>query len=269
MHKNLFALFLIIIGTIVFARPGLTANPPPTGPINVERDLSNPSIREGIGRENAGYKQDVDPALGLLPATYSWYSEISGGLGSLFKFSNPKWLGIKSGSTNSITGQKTAIQQFFEGIKKIGGKNVTDQAQLGEVCGKKPGDAYWVAYWRPGNIEYAQQYQTWHNQFDCYCRCGEQIDCPIPDYVGYDLWSVIGGGPSTQKVACEVCFGQDAHIRKHDYYVGKDTTDADFSGYPVSDPSNDGYQECLRQSVESYAASGPGGSPNDPTLFGF
>jgi len=268
MKRFITGTIIILITLFVFPSQIKSANTPPTGPVNVERDLKNPSIHEGITQKQVGYKQNVDPALGLLPASYSWFSEISRGLGSLLKFSDPQWLGYKTGSNNYITGQKTAIEQFFEGMKKIGGKNVTDVPKLGEVCGKNPGDPYWVAYWRPGNIEIAQQNQVWHNQFDCYCRCGEMIDCPIPDYVGYERWSVIGGGPSNQKVLCEECFGREAHIRKHDYYVGTDHSGSNFSGYPVSAPSDPGYQECLRQSVESYAGSGPGGSPRDPTLFG-
>jgi hypothetical protein len=186
----------------------------------------------------------------------------------MYKSVDPKWLSYKTGQKMGLyqNNVKPNEGRLYAGVKQIGGKNVTDTPALGEVCGKKPGDAYWVAYWRPGNVEYPPPFQSWHNQYDCYCRCGEQIACPIPDYAGYSNWNVIGGGPATHYISCEECFGYGAHIRKHDYYVGKDH--GTHAGYPVDAPEDPGYQECLRQSVESYASSMQGGTPNDPTLFG-
>lgn len=240
-----------------------------TGPVNVERDLSNPSIHEGIIRVLAGYKTDVNPYVGQLPASYSWLGGIGSAIGSIFQSANinPFWLGMKS---DQVAGQqsdyKTSPSRTYAGFKGVGGKDVTDTPQLGEVCGKKPGDPYWVAYDRPGNVETPPSYQSWHDQYDCYCRCGEMIDCPIYDYAGKQHWNVIGGGQATHKILCEQCFGYAARIRKHDYYVGKDISS--HSGYPVDAPNDPGYQECLRQSSESFGASNAGGSPSDHTLFG-
>jgi len=248
---------------------GTRAKAQQTGPVNVPRPLSDPSIHEGIIYKDAGYRKDVYPEIGILPASYDWFGGLMKAIGSQIKqfAADPTWLGYKSGQSNSNPNAKGNQGRLYAGYKGIGGKNVTDTAQLGTVCGQNPGDPYWVGYWRPGNIEFPPPYQIWHHQDDCYCRCGEMIPCPIPYYAGEQNWHRIGGGPATHHIACEVCFGYEAHIRKHDKYVGTDH--GYFGGYPNSAPNDEGYQECLRQSTESYAASGPGGSPSDPTLFGF
>lgn len=262
-----FSVFVVMV-SLIFIGTHIT-NGQQTGPVNVSRDKSSPSIHEGIIQVTAGYKTDVNPYIGQLPASYSWLGGIGSAIGSIFQAYNinPFWLGTKS---DQVAGQQSSYNaspsRTFAGVKGIGGKDVTDTAQLGTVCGKDPGDPYWVAFDRPGNVEIPPAYQSWHDQNDCYCRCGEMIDCPIQDYAGAQNWNVTGGGQATHKILCEECFGYAAHIRKHDYYVGKDIPE--HSGYPVDAPNDPGYLECLRQSSESYGASNSGGNPSDPTLFG-
>jgi hypothetical protein len=238
------------------------------GPVHVPRDLSNASIHEGSVQMTAGYKTNINSTLGQLSANYSWFGGFMSALGSMYNSVDPKWLSYKSGQQMGMyqNNLKPNEGRLYAGVKKLGGTDVTDTPKLGEVCGKKPGDPYWAAYWRPGNVENPPAYQTWHSQFDCYCRCGEMIACPIKDYAGYNNWHQDWGGPATHHILCEECFGYEAHIRKHDYYVGKDIKD--HAGYPVDAPGDLGYQECLRQSVESYGSSMTGGTPNDDTLFG-
>jgi len=262
---------LITIGLVIFVGVGTRVTQGQhTGPVIIPRDLSDPSIHEGTVQATAGYKKNVNPTLGQLPADYNWFGGVMSALGSMYKNPDPKWLSYKTGQQiamyyDSVKGN-AAADRLYEGFKKIGGKDITDTAQLGEVCGKKPGDPYWVAYWRPGNVEYPPGYQNWHHPYDCFCRCGEMIACPIKDYAGEQNWHIDGGGTATHHILCEECFGYGAHIRKHDYYVGKDISD--HAGYPVDSPTDSGYLECLRQSVESYGSSMTGGTPNDQTLFG-
>jgi len=261
------AVFIVVMFVAVATRPTYGQH---TGPVNVPRDLSNPSIHEGMVQLTAGYKTDISPLLGQLPASYQWVASIMSALGSMYKAVDPTWLSYKTGQEiamyHSNVKSNATAERLYAGFKKIGGKDVTDIARLGQVCGKKPGDPYWVAYWRPGNVEYPPAYQNWYHPYDCYCRCGEMIACPIKDYAGEMNWNIVGGGTATHHILCEECFGYAAHIRKHDYYVGKDI--ADHAGYPVDSPSDRGYLECLHQSVESYGASMTGGTPNNQTLFG-
>jgi len=244
-----------------------------TGPVIVPRSPSDPSIHESIVSQSAGYKQDVFPQIAILPASYEWFSGLLKAIGSPVQqfMGDTNWLGMKTNQSpppksGGYQGVKENQGRLYAGYKNIGGKNITDTPMLGQVCGSNPGDPYWVAYWRPGNVEIPPPYQVWHNQFDCYCRCNEMIACPIPTYAGTMNWHRIGGGPATHYISCQMCFGMSAHIRKHDIYVG--TSHGSFPGYPPNMPEDLGYQECLRQSTESYAASGPGGGPSDPTLFG-
>ncbi len=260
---------LSLIATAVVS----AAATPSPGPVIIERDLSDPSIKENTVDKQAGYKEDVNQTLGKVEASYLWDS-LGGALASLFKpgEADPSWLGYKDSQDPGVTSAyKIGQDRLYEGYKGIGGKDVTDTAKLGVVCGKKPGDAFWVAYPRPGNIEYPPQYQIWHHFLDCYCRCDEKIACPIPDYAGVENWHRIGGGPALHYIDCDVCFGGAAHIRKHDFYVG--TSKGSFPGYPFAYPKDLGYQECLRQSGESFGAGDDGGiddggDPRDPSLYG-
>lgn len=241
------------------------------GPVIVPRDPTSPSIHEGSsGIQNPGFRKDVEPFLGLLPASYDWFGGILRAIGSAIQpfAADPTYLGYKSGQQVGydvfrLIGFKRAATRLYEDFKKIGGKNVTDIARLGTPGGKSPGDPYWVGYPRPGNVEFPPALQTGRHFFDCFCRADEEIDCPIPDHPD---WHVNWGGWARYRVNCVQCFGIE-RIRKHDYYVG--TNHGSFPGYRRGDPADPGYQECLRQSVESFAASGPGGPvQGEPELYG-
>jgi hypothetical protein len=256
-----FILFLLSISTAEAATK--------TGPAIINRDPSDPSINEGIAQIQAGVKTDVDPLLGILPASYDWFAGMSRAIGSLvqpFK-ADPTYLGMKTGQSQFAERVKQSVVRLFSDYKKIGGKNITDTPKLGTVCGDNPGDPYWVGYPREvslGNIEIGPPFQDWHHQYDCFCRCGEKVECPIPDFAGQVNVHRNAGGKATWNIPCETCFG--SRIVKHDKYIGTDH--GTFPGYPKGAPTDSGYQECLRQSAESYAASGPGGSPTDTDIFG-
>lgn len=225
------------------------------GPVIIPRSPSDPSIHEGpSGRQSAGFRQ-VSPFLGLVPASYDWFGGIISAVGSLFRIADPRYLGYQSG-------------QFvgYDFLGPIGfnkearpDTHVKDVPGLGQMCGNNPGDPFWVGFPRPGNIEFARPFQLFHHPWDCYCRCNERIACPV---VGPYLHTSYGG--LAPHVPCQVCFS--SNILKHDKFVGTDH--GTFQGYPASDPTDSGYQECLRQSVESFAASGPGGPPQAPNIFG-
>ncbi len=245
-----------------------------TGPKIIPRDTTSASIHEGLsGERSAGVKTDVNPGVGTVSASFSPFRSIRGAIGSLVAPfgaqapvpSNPATVGFRymfsqlffsPTQTFSLTNR---IERLFDGTKGIGGKNVTDVARLGQPGGKNPGDPYWIAYPRPGNVENPVAFQTLHHQYDCFCRWDEQVYCPIQQS---PFWNVRFGAPQVPPhfapVPCQVCFGVN-RIRKHDFYVGQSKT-APFAGYPFSFPNDTGYQECLRQSVESYSASGPGGA---------
>jgi hypothetical protein len=236
---------------------------PKTGPVIINKSLSDPSVNEPAQNPSAGYKQDVNSSVGKVTALFIWQG-LGDALGSMIQpfAADPSWRGWKSeantpSSTSDASEYKSGLMRLYQDMKGIGGKNVTDVAKLGQVCGDKPGDPYWVGIMRPGNVEYPPYYQIWHHQDDCYCRCKEKIACPIKYFAGEANWHRIGGGPATHNIPCEQCWGNQAFIRKHDHFVGKDH--GTFPGYPSGAPMDDGYQECLRQSVESYSASGPGG----------
>lgn len=250
------------------------------GPVIVSRSNCDPSIHEGLpdDRVSAGLRRDVTPLLGLLPASYEWFIGIARALGSRFQPGaiDPTYLGYQSGQRVGYDflgpiGFKRDVSRLAPGAKGIGGKNVTDVPRLGVPGRQCPGDPYWVAFPRPGNVEIPPPYQFVHYDWDCYCRYDELVACPtgVPpplglpiDRPGLNLHEFYGG--RAPFIPCHQCFGLH-NIRKHDYLVG--TKKGPHEGYSRM-AWDSGYQECLRQSVESYAASGPGGQPQVPDLYG-
>src|SRR3989344_899101 len=244
------------------------------GPVRVPRQTNDPSIHEGLsGIQSAGDKQGINPLIGNLPASYSPFHGIGVAIGSLWL---PFYHIAPVPADPSLYGFKPTVQQMYPygysetaknpsrldpGVKAIGGKNVTDVAKPGTPGDKGPGGLYWVGYPRPGNVEIPPAFQTVHHQYDCFCRWDEIIECPL---VESPFWHVAFGAPEVGlhlfPVSCQACF--TTHIVKHDFYVGQNKQGA-FSGNPFSYPNDPGYQECLRQSQESYAASGTGGSPQN------
>ncbi len=247
------------------------------GPVIVPRDRNDPSIHEGsAGQQNSGIKQ-VASFLGLMPASYNWFGGVGRAIASLVIKINldPNYLGFKAGQRAFQYSNTNRSNRLFEGDKGLGGQNITDTAKLGQPGSKNPGDPYWVAFPRPGNVEIGPAFQTVHWNWDCFCRWDELVACPTgspppigwPFYVaGTNLHEVYGGLKTTPRIKCQDCFGEH-NIRKHDYYVGIDQGPHD--GYPKM-ASDTGYQECLRQSIESYAASGSGGQvqQEDDPIYG-
>jgi hypothetical protein len=249
----------------------------PRGPAIVPRGQCNPSIHEGSGSANAGLKPQVFPQLGLVPASYAW--NIGNAIGSIFQPGaiDPTYLGQKTDQLVGYDfagqiGYKRGASRLYAGFKKIGGKDVTDTPRLGTPGGQCPEDPYWVAFPRPGNIENPPPFQTLHYTWDCFCRYDESVACPtgFPPPLGFPIFIP---GPNLHRVyggvadfiPCSTCFAT-YNIRKHDFFVG--TKHPPHLGYPASFADDTGYQECLRQSVESSAGSGPGGSPQVPHLYG-
>lgn len=264
----------------VLALPTAGAQPV-RGPVIVSREPCDPSIREGIGeRQPAGYRPVVFPEIGQVPASFVW--DLAVAIGSLFKGGatapDPTYLGYKSGqlpfffSRRGTLGPENEPDQFAPGFKGIGGRRVTDTPQLGVPGRRCPGDPYWVAFPRPGNIEIPPPFQVVRYEWDCFCRYDEEVACPTgqpppqgnPIYLpGPNLHRVYGG--VSQFIPCAQCFGIQ-NIRKHDYLVGENR--GPHRGYPHQFPADPGYQECLRQSIESFSASGPGGGPRGPEIYG-
>lgn len=251
-----------------------------TGAKIIKRPPTDPSIHEGAsGERSAGVKTNVNPLLGQIPASYSPFQSFIGAIGSLVQpfgvrspVSDPASIGFKY--TNyaqmffPLFSRSGRADRLYAGTKGLGGTNVTDEAKLGTPGGKSPGDPYWVAYPRPGNVENPPPFQVVHHPYDCFCRWDEIINCPLQES---PFWHVNFGAPyfppHFTPVSCQACFGVQ-RIRKHDFYVGESKSGA-FDGYPFSYPTDSGYQECLRQSIESYAASGPGGPViGEPELYG-
>ena len=253
------------------------------GPAVVPRPECQPSIKEGpSGRQSAGY-QTVTPLLGQVSASYSWFGGILGGVGSFFQKADSGYLGQKSGQWAGFDfwgpiGFKRNVSRLYAGYKGIGGKNVTDTPQLGVPGRECPGDPFWVGFPRPGNVEIPPPYQIVHWDYDCFCRYDELVACPtgVPPPLGIpirlsgpNVHEIYGG--TADFIPCYQCWGTH-NIRKHDYLVG--IKQGPHYGYPALLPGNPvspndpGYQECLRQSVESYAGSGPGGQPQVPHLYG-
>lgn len=270
LFKKIITILLIAggyAGSLAFAQQH-------TGAVIVPRDRTSPSIHEGpSGIQSAGYKQGIKPQIGNLPASYEPFRGLGTAIGSLIL---PFYHKAPTPADPSSYGFKPTIQQMIPykysatgrtnrldpGYKAIGGKNVTDTAMPGIPGDKGPGGLYWVGYPRPGNVEFPPIYQTIHEPYDCFCRWGEMIKCPL---IESPLRHISFGGYSESPVLCQDCFV--GHIVKHDFYVGKDyagTGDTrPFDGYPFKWPNDTGYQECLRQSTQSYSASGPGGSPTN------
>ncbi len=245
-----------------------------TGAKIIERDRTSPSIHEGAsGERSAGVKTNINPLVGQVPASYSPFRSIAGAIGSLVQpFSVPapipgdaSTIGFKYAFSQmffplfSRTGN---INRLFAGQKGIGGHDATDVAAPGIAGDKGPGGLYWVGYSRVGNVENPPPYQLDHQQLDCFCRWDELIRCPLHES---PHWNVAFGAPEfgdhLLPSTCQECFGVE-RIVKHDFYVGESKVGV-FDGYPYSYPQDTGYQECLRESTESYAASGRGGSPTN------
>lgn len=226
---------------------------------NVDRDWSDPSIREGpSGKRSAGYKEDVEPRYGNIPASYEWFGGMFPAIGSQFKpfEGDPLWAGWQN---FYFTGYDFLRMEWHRGSGHPD-TSVTDTPSRGTPCGEDPGDAYWVGYWRVGNTEIPPPFQWFYHEYDCFCRCEEQVYCPIGQYQ-HEFYR----GTHTEPVSCQDCFGLD-NIRKHDIYVGTHYPTAHYGYSRMSHDS--GYQECLRQSPESYAASGRGGDPIDHDVHG-
>jgi len=252
------------------------------GPANVPRSLCDPSIHEGpSGRKSAGLRT-VDPALGLLPASYDWFGGVLRALGSALQplAGDPTYVGYKSGQLVGYdfrpVGFKQSVSRLFSGFKGIGGKNVTDTPSLvtpgSRIGGQCPGDPYWVGFPRPGNVENPPPFQFVHYNWDCWCRYDELVACPtgqpppqgIPIFIpGPNLHRTRGGRAGF--IPCNQCFG-DHNIRKHDVYVGRNQ--GPHFGYPNSYLSDTGYQECLRQSITSGARSEPYPFPIGDDIYG-
>ncbi len=250
-----------------------------TGAKIIPRDRSSASIHEGLsGTTSAGVKQNINPLIGQLPASYIPFRGLGRAIASLV---TPFGIGSPTPSDPSSYGFKPTVQivaprasqtrtatRLFEGEKGLGGKNVTDVAQLGQPGGQNPGDPYWVAYPRPGNVENPPPAQLVHHPYDCFCRWDETINCPLQES---PFWHINFGAPWVPPhftpVSCQACFGVH-RIRKHDFYVGQSKSGA-FDGYPFTYPYDTGYRECLTQSIDSFSASGPGGvAPGEPGLYG-
>lgn len=273
-------LFKRLLATLMIAGVWAVAVYAQTGAKIIPRDPTSASIHEGLsGTKSAGVKTNVEPFIGQVPASYSPFRSFTGAIGSLVQ---PYGIAAPTPADSSTVGFKYTFSQLFfplfsrtgnidrlfTGEKGIGGRNVTDVARLGQPGGRNPGDPYWVAYPRPGNVENPPPFQLVHHPFDCFCRWDEIITCPLKTS---PFWHINHGAPwfppHFTPVPCQVCFGVN-RIRKHDFYVGQSRSGV-FDGYPFSAPYDPGYQECLRQSVDSYAASGPGGAVNgEPELYG-
>lgn len=243
-----------------------------TGPVIIPRNPNDPSINEGAsGRRSAGFKQNVNPLIGNLFASYIPFHGLGVAIGSLVtpggvlapSPANPQAYGFKPLVQRVfpyIYSQKNATNRLFPGFKQIGGKNVTDVAAPGIPGDKGPGGLYWVGYPRPGNVEVPPPAQLLHHPMDCYCRWDQQIRCPLAGpFANEYFFGPLAPVRVWQFTPCQACFA--GHIVKHDYYVGLQDEGRTFTGYPVEDPGSPAYQECLRQSIDSFAASGPGGSP--------
>lgn len=273
-HKH--AVFLVWISAttsaIVLSPVGASAQQ--QGPAIVPRSECEPSIHEGpSGRESAGFRRDVTPLLGLLPASYDWFAGVARAIGSFFQPQaiDPKFLGYLPNPQPYFFSRKGDVSRLYPGFKGIGGKDVTDVPKLGVPGRECPGDPYWVAFPRPGNVEIPPPYQLDHHDWDCFCRYDEKVACPTgaPPPLGMPLFRpgpnlhrVYGG--TADFIECYKCFGEH-NIRKHDYLIG--TRKGPHFGYP-SMAGDSGYRECLTQSVESFAGSGPGGTPRGKHLYG-
>lgn len=268
VFKKIFA--ILIVAGLWSASIGVAQ----TGPKIISRDPSSPSINEGAsGIRSAGFKTNVNPLIGNLPASYFPFHGLGTAIGSLvtpggvFAPSplNPTTYGFKPLTqfvSRFFPPQKAGVNRLDPGFKGIGGKNVTDVGLPGIVGGTGPGDLYWVGYPRPGNVENPPPFQLLHDPNDCYCRWNQQIRCPLPGpFANEYFFGPLAPVPIFAFTPCQACFA--GQIVKHDYYVGLQDDGRTFTGYLVDDPANSGYQECLRQSIESYAASGPGGTPGN------
>lgn len=275
-------MFLIVGGLLaILVSASGTGQAQQQGPAVVPRPECQPSIKEGpSGRQSAGY-QTVKPFLGLVPAEYSWFGSILGGIGSFFQQVDPKYLGYKSGQWVGFDfwgpiGFKRNVSRLYAGYKGIGGKNVTDVPQLGVPGRECPGDPFWVGFPRPGNVEFPPPFQTIHYDWDCFCRYDELVACPtgIPPPLGIPIYrpgpNLFLGGVGNF-IPCWQCFGTH-NIRKHDYLVG--TKQGPHYGYPGSLPANPvspadpGYRECLRQSITSGSVSDPEPAPIGDDIYG-
>lgn len=276
-------IFAVLITALVYAGASYAQTKPAAAPFGppspIPRDPTSASIHEGVsGRTSAGFKTNINPLVGNLPASYFPFRGLGRAIGSLVQQygigspnpSDTSSYGFKPTIQNiqALPSQTRDVSRLFPGQKGIGGKNVTDVSRLGTPGGKNPGDPYWVAYPRPGNVEFPPFAQLIHHPYDCFCRWDETIRCPLQES---PFWHVAFGAPWVPPhftpVSCQACFGVQ-RIRKHDFYVGQSKSGV-FDGYPFTYPYDTGYQECLRESIDSFAASGPGGvAPGEPALYG-
>lgn len=241
-----------------------------TGAVIVPRDRTSPSIHEGpSGISSAGYKQDIKPQIGNLPASYEPFRGLGKAIGSLVL---PFYHTAPTPADPSSYGFKPTIQQMFPyaysqtgrtnrldpGTKGIAGKNITDVGQAGQICGTGPGDLYWVGFPRPANPQQlpppVYQYPLFPD--DCACRCNEMIYCDVGYLAKWQPYGGLAPGP----VSCQVCYGPANigynAIVKHDIYVGTDH--GTHFGYAASFPNDPGYLECLRQNPGDPSGGSPG-----------
>lgn len=237
-----------------------------TGAKIIPRNPNDASINEGAsGTRSAGFKQNVNPLVGNLPASYYPFHGLGTAIGSLVtpggvlapSPANPQGYGFKPLVQQmfpykySETGR---LNRLFAGFKGIGGKNVTDVAAPGIPGDKGPGGLYWVGFPRPANPQQLPPpvFQQPANSLDCFCRWDENVFCPMPGPLLYIAYGGLMPGP----VLCQACFA--GFIVKHDFFVGTDH--GTHYGYPISFPADTGYQECLRQNQGDFS----GGSPANP-----
>lgn len=261
---------LAALAALLLASPLLAwASSHESGPIIVPRDRSDPSIHEPLaGPGTSGFKQ-VTPLLGRVPASYNWFAVLGEAIGSMFRQADPAYLGFRGGIPQFSAFR--VAERLYRGFKGLGGQNISDVAQLGTPGGNNPGDPFWVAFPRPGNTEIPPPFQTVHYEWDCFCRYDEKVACPTgaPPPVGRPIRLrgenlFHGYGGAADYIDCAQCFGLH-NIRKHDKFVG--TKKPNHRGYPKDYPTDSGYQECLRQSVESFAGTGAGGI-TIPNIYG-
>lgn len=245
-----------------------------TGPVIIPRNPNDASINEGVtGRGSAGFKTNVNPLIGNLPASYFPFHGLGTAIGSLvmpggvFAPSplNPTTYGFKPLVQQVFPykySEKGGASRLFAGTKGIGGKNVTDVGLPGIVGGSGPGDLYWVGFPRPANPQQLPPpvFQQPANSLDCFCRFNETVYCPV----GGPLLYIAYGGTlfplNLSPHSCQACFGPGNigfnAIVKHDIYVGTDH--GTHWGYPTSFPADPGYQQCLRENQGDPSGGAPG-----------
>lgn len=270
VYKRKIAAILVTTGALATA----TVFAQQTGPVIIPRDPTSPAINEGVtGRSSAGFKTNVNPYIGQLPASYIPFHGIGTAIGSLIapftvqapNPANPSAYGFKPNVQPVIPyafSQTGRINRLFPGFKGIGGKNVTDVGLPGTVGGTGPGDLYWVGFPRPANPQQLPPpaFQQPANSLDCFCRWNETVYCPVGGAFRYIAYGGVVWPLNLSPHLCQTCFGPANiginAIVKHDIYVGTDH--GTHWGYPISFPADPGYQQCLRENQGDFSGGNPG-----------